>query len=85
MRPIRHPDTDGVDELAGGDRCRMADQRNQLPPAARLDLEDREAGVRVVEGHTLDAAHQRLAIRPRVGSIAANGSLLPGSMKMPSS
>ena len=58
---ICQPDSDGVDVLAGGDRRGMTDERNQVPFPARLDLEDRESRVRVVERHPFDATDQALA------------------------
>lgn len=76
VRSIREPDSDSVDVLTGGDRSRMSDEGDQVPPASRLDLEDREAGVRVVERHPLDAADQRFAIRSALAvRVAANGPL----------
>jgi hypothetical protein len=55
----------------------MPNERNQVPPASRLHLEDGKAGVRVMESHTLHVANQRLAIRsaPLI-RIAVNGHLL---------
>jgi hypothetical protein len=79
VRAIRQPDADGVDVLAGGNRRGVTDQRDQLPSAARLHLEDGETRVRVMEGDPLDAADQRFAIGPEaVVRVAANGRLLPG-------
>ena len=54
MRPVGEPDADGLDELAGRDRRRMADDGDEVAVAARLHLQDGEAVVLVVEGDPLD-------------------------------
>ena len=55
----------------------MPNDRNQVPPASRLHLEDSKAGIRVMEGHPLNAADQRLAFRSGLSvSVAAIGHLL---------
>jgi hypothetical protein len=63
VRAVGQPDPDRVDVLAGRDRGRMPDERHQIPLAARLHPDHREAGIRVVERDPLDAADQRLAFR----------------------
>ena len=64
---VGDPDADGVDELAGGDRRRMADDGDEIALAPRLHLQDGEAVVLVVEGHALDRADERFLGRGRVG------------------
>ena len=66
---------------------------HQIPLAARLDPDDRETGIRVVERHAFDAADQRFAIGATlIVTLAANGTLLgtlaqprvvPGAEKIP--
>ncbi len=53
----------------------MSDERHQIPLAARLHPDDREAGIRVVERDPLDAADQRLTLRAAL----ALGCLTDGS------
>ena len=74
MRAIGEPDADGVDEFAGRDRSRMADDRDEIAPPARLHLQDREAILLVVKGHPLDRADERFTGRSGVGG-GLQGSL----------
>ena len=48
------------DPLAGGDRGGVADDGDQVAVAARLDAENAEAVLGVVESDTLDDAGQNL-------------------------
>ncbi|MCW2286791.1 hypothetical protein M2323_004596 [Rhodoblastus acidophilus] len=68
------PDADDVDELAGGNRGRMANDGNEISMAARLHLQDGEAVVLVEEGDTLDQSDQHLPVRRflRVGQACEN-------------
>ena len=61
MGPIVDPPAARLDELAGADRCRMADDGDQIALAARLHPQDAEAAVLVVEGDPLDEAGEVLA------------------------
>jgi hypothetical protein len=63
VRPIIDPPATRLDELAGADRRRMTDNRDQIALAARLYPQHAEAIVLVVEGHALDEASQVLARR----------------------
>ena len=58
---IRDPDADGVDELPGGDRRDVPDDRHQVALAARLHLQHGEAIVLVVERHPLDGPDERFS------------------------
>ena len=49
-----------LDELAGTDRGCMANYRDQVTLAPRLDAQDAEAVVGIVEGDPLDQTTQRL-------------------------
>ena len=49
-----------LDVFAGGDRGSVADHRHEVLMAGRFQLEDAEAGVRVVVGNPLDQTGQRL-------------------------
>ena len=51
---------DRLNELAGADRRRVADHGHQVALAPRLDAQDAEAVVGVVEGDPLDEAGERL-------------------------
>ena len=63
MRPVGEPDADGVDELAGRNRRRMADDGDEIAVAARLHLQDGESAVLVMEGDALDRADERFPVR----------------------
>ena len=63
MCSVCQPSSDSVNVLTGADRRRVSNDRNQIPPPPRLDLQDGESGIRVVERHTFDAADQALATR----------------------
>ncbi|MCW2317610.1 hypothetical protein M2322_003174 [Rhodoblastus acidophilus] len=63
VRPVREPNADGVNELAGRYRGDMANDRHQVAMAARLDLQDSEAVVLVVEGNAFDGADKRVLRR----------------------
>lgn len=58
----------------------MSDEGDEVPPAPRLDLEDRKAGIRVVECDPLDAADQRFAIRSALAVRLAANRLSPRSL-----
>ncbi len=49
-------------KFPGGNRRDMADDRNQVPAAARLDLQDGKAIVLIVEGYALDRADKRFPV-----------------------
>ena len=66
VAPVRDPDADGVDELPGRDRRDVTDDRHEITLAARLHLQDREAGVLVVERHPLDGPDERFSGRGSV-------------------
>ena len=67
VRAIGDPDADGVDEFAGRDRRRMADDGDEIAPPARLHLQDREAVLLVVKRHPLDGADERFTGRSGEG------------------
>ena len=48
------PRAGGLDELAGRDQGGVADDRHEITLAARLEAQDAEAVVRIVEGDALD-------------------------------
>ena len=50
-----------LDELAGANGCRMADNGDQIPRAAHLHPQHAEAALLVVEGDTLNQAREVLA------------------------
>ncbi len=54
VRAIVAPLATGLNELAGGDRRGMANDRDQIALAPRLDAQDAETVVVVVERHALD-------------------------------
>ena len=92
---IVDPGAQAVDLLAGMDRRGVAHHRGQITPPARLDLQDAEAGILVVEGDSLYQAPQRLrrafghgsppnssrarSMNPRIGSLGSSGDAFPGS------
>src|SRR5262249_1523430 len=53
MRPIVYPDALPLNVFAWGNRCRGADDRDQIAVATDLDAEDTEAGLLAMERHTL--------------------------------
>ena len=62
VRPVVDPPAARLDELAGADRRRMADDGDQIALAARLHPQHAEAAVLVVEGDALDEARQDFTI-----------------------
>ena len=56
----------GLDELAGRDRRRVADDGDEGVAAARLDAQHREAVLFVVERDALDRARKVLGVRGRL-------------------
>jgi hypothetical protein len=65
-----------MDILTGGYGRGVPDERNQVPPSARFDLQDRESGIGIVERDTFDAADEGLAIWRLFLSFLANRALL---------
>jgi hypothetical protein len=63
MGSIGQPNADGMNVFAGRDRGRMADERDEIAFATRLDPEDRKAVVGIVERDAFDASNERLAFR----------------------
>ena len=61
MGPIGDPYADGVDELPGGNRRDMPNDRHQVALAARLHLKDGEAVVFIMERHSLDGPDERFS------------------------
>jgi hypothetical protein len=61
MRPIVDPPPAGLDELAGADARRMADDGDRIPLAPRLHPQDAEAAVLVVKRDALDQAGEVVA------------------------
>ena len=61
VRPVVDPPPARLHELAGADGRSVADDRDQIAMAARLDPQDAEAAVLVVEGDALDQAGEVLA------------------------
>lgn len=59
VRAIGDPDADGVDEFAGRDERRMADDRNKITAPARLHLQDGETILLVVKRHPLNGPDER--------------------------
>ena len=53
MGAVVHPGTTHLDKLAGADHRRVADHRDQVPLAPRLDPQHAEAVLRVMERHPL--------------------------------
>ncbi len=54
--------SDHLDELARRDRCRVTDHGHEVALAARLELQDAEPALLVVEGHALDQPRVNLAM-----------------------
>jgi hypothetical protein len=57
---VADPSTAGVDPLAGPDCGRVAHHGHEVSFASRVDLEDAEAVLDVVEGDALDCSRKRL-------------------------
>ena len=66
MAPVRDPDADGVNELAGRDRRDVTDDRHEITLAARFHLQHGKSIVIVVEGHPLDGPDERFSGRGSV-------------------
>ena len=58
MGVVVNPFARSSDPFAGSDRGGMADDRDQIAMAARLDPENAEATLGIVEGDTFDKARQ---------------------------
>ena len=61
VRAVVDPPAARLDELAGTDRCGMADDGNQVALAAGLHPQDAKAAILVVERNALDEAREVLA------------------------
>ena len=62
VRAIVVPDAARLDELAGRDRRRMADDGDQVALPTRFDAEDAKPVLRIVEGYPLDQTGQHLPV-----------------------
>ena len=66
MRPVVDPPAARLHELTGANGRSVADDRDQIAMAARLDPQDAEAALLVVEGDALNQAGEVLALELRV-------------------
>ena len=76
VRPVVDPGAGGLNEFAGADHRRVANHGHQVALAPRLDAQDAEAVVRVVERDALDQAGEvfRLcASRLRLAASCSDG------------
>ena len=62
MGAIVVPDTGRLNELTRRDRGGMTDDGNQVAMTTRLDAEDAEPILRIMEGHPLDQTGQNLPV-----------------------
>ena len=67
MGAVLRPFAAGLDELAGRDLRRVADDRHRLAPTAGTDPQHAETAVLVVEHHPLDLPGQHLDRLTRLG------------------
>ena len=63
VRPVVDPPPARLHEFAGANRRRVADDRDQIAMAARLDTQHAEPAVLVVKGDALDETGEVFAVR----------------------